>query len=224
MALGFDPVEPNLALVRQGLRRRGCGRRIGLQMNVALREWETDALGVESALDRAGDVGLDGPVVGRFDPRSAEQINRRVGQFGDVHCEFRVFQNERMRAGNFVQEFGCFSNVVVVADPEDKIDSAGALGCEIDDRVAPGFLVGDDDDFIVGRGQFGRNEAHFLDGPFLAGEVNEVPDVEWPVNHDHQSAGETSQRFLQCKTDDEAARPEGRHQWSDLDAHHGEGH
>jgi len=53
-------------------------------MYIALREGDADSLDVKSLLDLARDIPVSGPAVFGLDPRPAEQVDGRIGQFIDM--------------------------------------------------------------------------------------------------------------------------------------------
>ena len=94
---------------------------------------------------------MDGPVVLGLDPGAAEQVDGRIGQFIDVDRDRRLVEDQLVLAGDFHQHIGGVLDIVAVADPEYEVDTPDVSACEVDDRVAPGLLVGDDQDLVVER-------------------------------------------------------------------------
>ena len=64
-----------------------------MEVDVALREGDAGALSVEGHFGGAGQIPVDVPVVGRFRPRAADEVDGRVGELVDSHDRLRIFED-----------------------------------------------------------------------------------------------------------------------------------
>lgn len=114
-----------------------------MYMDVALRKWEGDALGVEALLHDSREIPVQIPVILSPAPWATEEVHRRVAQTLDANHRRGIREHAVILRQNILEDGARLVDIVGVADTKDHIDATHPLCRRVVDYVPPDLSVGD---------------------------------------------------------------------------------
>ncbi len=92
--------------------------------------------------------------------------------------------------------------IVVVIDPNLKMDPELTIAAPVCDRLIGNIVVGDNDVFAVEVPHDGVHDRDFRDNPLLVADRNPVADLEGPRKHEDKARQQRAKCLAGCQPDD----------------------
>ena len=158
-------------------------------VNSNLREWEVDALFVESIVNCFIHSEEHVPIVSRFNPNANSDIYAAIGEFTEADKVSGIFKDASVVSYNCFEHLANFFDVGAIVDSEAEVYTAFFLSAVIGEVTGSDRVVWDDDSFVIWSSKYSIKDLNRFYNTAFTANLYEITDFIRTKNEDNNTAG-----------------------------------